>query len=188
MEPRAVLNELIELSARFAVRAIAYDRSQIHMLVVEALRAGLPMREVSQAAGRAGGAMAPAHYDVHRGTPRASASVLSVRRTTTASRERPILAPAPAETAWSREVHAKKIDLAVALTLAVGVLYGPRRGGSPRPKEGWAFISAQEYLVSPGDYTPPTSVGSRKPSKTAVEAAALGYVNTGWYNDLWGIP
>jgi phage terminase large subunit-like protein len=49
----SVLRELLELSQRFAIQAVAYDASQIHMLVVEAMRAGLPMRQVSQAAGQA---------------------------------------------------------------------------------------------------------------------------------------
>ena len=58
IDHRQVLIEIIELTRRFAVLVVAYDPSQVHGLVLDALWAGLPMRAVSQAAGRAGGTMA----------------------------------------------------------------------------------------------------------------------------------
>ena len=58
IDHREVLAEMLDLSRRFAVMVFAYDPSQIHGLVLDALSAGLPMLPVSQAAGRAGGTMA----------------------------------------------------------------------------------------------------------------------------------
>jgi hypothetical protein len=58
IDHREVLAELIDLSRRFQIVAVAYDPAQIHGLVLEGHAAGLPMMPVSQAAGRAGGTMA----------------------------------------------------------------------------------------------------------------------------------
>jgi hypothetical protein len=58
IDHRAVLSELLALSRRFSVAVVAYDPAQIHGLVLDGLAAGLPMLPVSQAAGRFGGTMA----------------------------------------------------------------------------------------------------------------------------------
>ena len=149
IDHRAVLIELIELTARFAVHAVAYDPAAIHMLVVEALRMGLPMRPVSQAAGRAGGAMARhtttlietlhARQVRFYPCPELRQHLANARFSTRSGGDRLVKAS-----------HSKKIDLAIALTMAIGVLYDIAREKLLHPEEEYEYISAEDYLVSQG--------------------------------------
>lgn len=128
IDHREVFAELVELTYRFAVLVIAYDPSQIHGLVLDALEAGLPMLPVSQAAGRAGGTMA-----------RHAAALVE---TLYERRLRLFIAPElrqhvarsrfSARAGGDRLVtlrSADKIDLAVALAMAVGVRQDLEREG-----------------------------------------------------------
>jgi len=149
IDHRAVLTELIELSCRFDIRAIAYDPAEIHMLVVEALHVGLPMRPVSQAAGRAGGAMArhtttliealTARQVRFYPCPDLRQHLANARFSTRSGGDRLVKAS-----------YSKKIDLAIALTLAIGVLYDIERERLLKPEEVYEYISAEQYLVSEG--------------------------------------
>jgi hypothetical protein len=121
IDHRQVLEKMVELARRFAVLVFAYDPTAVHGLTLDALSAGLPMLPVSQAAGRTGGTMA-----------RHTAALVE------ALHERRLrLFPCPelrqhvarsrfsARTGADRLVKARsadKIDLAVALAMAAGVL------------------------------------------------------------------
>jgi hypothetical protein len=152
----AVLAELIGLHARFNVHAVAYDPSQIHMLAVEALREGVPMLRVSQAAGHAGGAMArhtTTLLEAVRGRqirfypcPELRQHLANARFSTRSGGDRLVKA-----------THSKKIDLAIALTMAIGVLYDLAREMLLQPQEIYEVISAEDYLISQG--IRPTDLG-----------------------------
>jgi hypothetical protein len=126
IDHRQVLEEMIELARRFAVLVFAYDPSAVHGLTLDALSAGMPMLPVSQAAGRAGGTMARHTAALVEG--------LHARRLR--------LFPCPelrqhiarsrftARTGADRLIKARssdKIDLAVALAMAAGVLADMQR-------------------------------------------------------------
>ncbi|HXH88194.1 MAG TPA: terminase TerL endonuclease subunit [Gaiellaceae bacterium] len=181
IDHRAVLIELIELGARFAVQAIAYDPSQIHMLVMEALRAGLPMLSVSQAAGRTGGTMA-----------RHTAALIEALHARQVCfypcpelREHLANARFNSRSGGDRLVKAspsKKIDLAVALTMAIGVLYDIGRERLLRPEEVYEVVSAHDYLVSQG--IRPTDLSSESQAFGGGFEDVLGYddLDRDWYD------
>jgi len=119
IDHREVLDELIGLSRRFTIGAVAYDPATIHGLVLDASAAGLPMVPVSQAAGRAGGTMAR----------HASALVEALHTRRLRLFPHPELRAHVASSRFSarsggdRIVKARasdKVDLAVALAMAVG--------------------------------------------------------------------
>jgi hypothetical protein len=119
IDHRHVLAKLIDVSRGFGTIAVAYDPAQIHSLVLDALAAGLPMIPLSQAAGRAGGTMArhasalveALHERRLRLFPDAElrAHVASSRFSARVGGDRIVKARA-----------ADKIDLAIALAMAVG--------------------------------------------------------------------
>ncbi len=119
IDHRSVLAELIELSQRFKMIAIAYDPAQIHGLVLDGLSAGLPMLPVSQAAGRAGGMMARHAAALVEGLHERRIRLYpdpELRLHVSRSRF-------SARSGADRIVKARstdKIDLAVALVMAVG--------------------------------------------------------------------
>jgi hypothetical protein len=119
IDHREVLDELLDLARRFALLVVAYDPSQIHGLVLDGLRAGLPMLPVSQAAGRLGGTMA--RY--------AAALVEALHERRLRLYDAPELRQHVARSRFSARSGADrlvktrstdKIDLAVALAMAVG--------------------------------------------------------------------
>lgn len=121
IDHREVLAELLDLSRRFPVLVFAYDPSQVHGLVLDALSAGLPMLPVSQAAGRAGGTMAR----------HATALVEALHERRLRLYPCPELHEHVARSRFSSRAGgdrlvksraADKIDLAIALAMAVGVL------------------------------------------------------------------
>ena len=121
IDHREVLAELLDLARRFHIGVVGYDPSQIHGLVLEGLDAGLPMRPVSQAAGLRGGTMA--RYtsalleSLHEGRlrlfpcPELREHVARARFTARAGADR-----------LTKSKSSDRIDLAVALAMAVGVL------------------------------------------------------------------
>jgi phage terminase large subunit-like protein len=149
IDHRLVRDELIDLSHRFAIQEVAYDPPQIHMLAVEALSYGVPMRSVSQAAGRGGGAMAR-----HTTTLLEALHSAQLRFFVCPElRDHRANARFSARSGGDRLVKAsasKKIDLAVALAMAVGSLYDLAREQLLRPVEVYEYISAEEYLISHG--------------------------------------
>ena len=147
IDHRQVLSEIVELTHRFTVVVIAYDPSQIHGLVLDALQLGLPMLPVSQAAGRAGGTMAR----------HASALVEAMYE----RRLRLFAAPElrqhvsrsrfSARTGGDRLVKlrsADKIDLAVALAMAVGVRADLEREGlvNREPQVEYEVVSIHDVV------------------------------------------
>jgi hypothetical protein len=116
-----VMAELLALARRFRVGVVAYDPSQIHGLVLEGLDAGLPMMAVSQAGGAWGGTMA-------RHTSALLESLHEKRLRLfpcTELREHVARARFTARAGADRLTKSKssdRIDLAVALAMAVGVL------------------------------------------------------------------
>jgi hypothetical protein len=121
IDHREVLATLIDLSLRFPIVVIAYDPSQIHGLVLEGLDAGLPMKPISQAGGSSGGTMA-------RYTS-ALLEALHERRLRLFAcpelREHVARARLTARSGADRITKSRasdRIDLAVALAMAVGVL------------------------------------------------------------------
>ncbi|HXH89845.1 MAG TPA: terminase TerL endonuclease subunit [Gaiellaceae bacterium] len=128
IDHREVLSQIVELTHRFNVVVIAYDPSQIHGLVLDALQVGLPMLSVSQAAGRAGGTMARhASALVEAMYERRLRLFASPELRQHVSRSR-----FSARTGGDRLVKlrsADKIDLAVALAMAVGVRQDLEREG-----------------------------------------------------------
>jgi hypothetical protein len=145
IDHREVLAELVELSHRFAVVVIAYDPSQIHGLVLDALHAGLPMLPVSQAAGRAGGTMAR-----HAA---ALVEALHERRLRLFAapelREHVSRSRFSARAGGDRLVKvrsADKIDLAVSLAMAVGVRQDLEREGLVSAEGGYELVSIHEVV------------------------------------------
>jgi hypothetical protein len=145
IDHREVLAELLELSALFTIVVIAYDPSQIHGLVLDALDAGLPMLPVSQAAGRSGGTMAR----------HASAFVeaLHERRLRlfpcAELREHVARSRFSARSGGDRLVKSRssdKIDLAVAAAMAVGVLGDLTRQGHWEEQIEYEWVSAADIL------------------------------------------
>jgi hypothetical protein len=121
IDHRGVLAELLHLARRFHIGLVAYDPSQIHGLVLEGLDAGLPMVSISQAGGLSGGTMA-------RYTS-ALLEALHERRLRLFPcpelREHMARARFTARAGADRLTKARssdRIDLAVALVMAVGVL------------------------------------------------------------------
>jgi hypothetical protein len=121
IDHREVLSALLDLAQRFIVAVVAYDPSQIHGLVLEGLDAGLPMEPVSQAGGASGGTMA-------RHTS-ALLEALHERRLRLFAcpelRDHVARARLTARSGADRLTKSKgsdRIDLAVALAMAVGVL------------------------------------------------------------------
>lgn len=121
IDHRAVLHELIDLSCRFDVTVVAYDPAQIHGLVLDGLAAGLPMLPISQAAGRFGGTMAR----------HAAALVEALHERRLRFFRCPELRHHVARSRFSARSggdrlvklrSSDRIDLAVALAMAVGVL------------------------------------------------------------------
>ena len=119
IDHREVLEELLRLSRRFRIAAVAYDPATIHGLVLDAHAEGLPMLPVSQAAGRGGGTMAR----------HASALVEALHTRRLRLFPHPELRAHVAASRFStrsggdRIVKARqsdKVDLAVALAMAVG--------------------------------------------------------------------
>ncbi len=121
IDHREVLAELLDLAGRFRIGVVGYDPSQIHGLVLEGLDAGLPMMPVSQAAGLRGGTMArytsalleAMHEKRLRLFPCAALRehVARARFTARAGADR-----------LTKSKSSDRIDLAVALAMAVGVL------------------------------------------------------------------
>ena len=116
-----MLAELLDLAQRFRIGAIGYDPSQIHGLVLAGLDAGLPMAPVSQASGLSGGTMArftsALLESMHEKRlrlfpcPDLRDHVARARFTARAGADR-----------LTKSRSSDRIDLAVALVMAVGVL------------------------------------------------------------------
>ncbi len=121
IDHREVLDELLNLAQRFRIGAVAYDPSEIHGLVLAGLEAGLPMVEVSQASGLSGGKMASLTRALVESMtqkrlrlfpcPQLRDHVAGARFTARAGADR-----------LTKSGSSDRIDLAVALVLAVGVL------------------------------------------------------------------
>lgn len=121
IDHRDVLAALLDLAQRFRIAVIGYDPSQIHGLVLSGISAGLPMEPVSQAAGISGGTMA-------RHTSALLEALLEKRlRLFPCSELREHVAHArlTARTGADRLTKSRssdRIDLGVALAMAVGIL------------------------------------------------------------------
>lgn len=121
IDHREVLADLLDVARRFRVEVVAYDHAQIHGLVLEGLSAGLPMEKVSQAGGLGGGTMAryasalleSLHERRLRLFPSAELRehVAHARFTARAGADR-----------LTKSRSSDRIDLAIALAMAVGVL------------------------------------------------------------------
>ena len=147
IDHREVLAEMVALTGRFAVLVFAYDPNQIHGLVLDARNRGLSMEPVSQAGGRAGGTMAR-----HTG---ALVEALHERRLrlfpSAELRQHVARSHFSARAGGDRLVKLRagdKIDLAVALAMAVGMRHQleqaelERRAREPEVE----YVSAYEYL------------------------------------------
>jgi hypothetical protein len=128
IDHREVLVELLDLAERFSLLTVAYDPSQIHGLVIDGLQAGLPMLPVSQAAGRSGGTMAR----------HSSALVEALHERRLRLFNAPELREHIARSSFSsrsggvrlvKTSSAHKIDLAIALAMAVGTRQDLERVG-----------------------------------------------------------
>jgi hypothetical protein len=170
IDHRDVLTELLDLAQRFRIGVVGYDPSQIHGLVLAGLDAGLPMVPVSQAAGLSGGTMA-----------RFTSALLESMH-----EKRLRLFPCPelrdhvararftARTGADRLTKSRssdRIDLAVGLVMAVGVLTDKWRDYYlNHEEEVWVSISASELARDYDD------VRSDFYATLAAEAAEAG----GW--------
>jgi Terminase large subunit, endonuclease domain len=153
IDHREVLEELLGLGQRFAIGAVAYDPAQIHGLVLDALAAGLPMLQVSQAAGRAGGTMAR----------HAAALVESLHERRLRLFPHPELRQHVARSRFSARAgadrlvkarSADKIDLAVALAMAVGVRADLERHALESAEEYELEVVTVEELAAQYEPTP----------------------------------
>jgi len=145
IDHREVLAELLELAGRFDMLVVAYDPATIHGLVLDGLEAGLPMLSVSQAAGRAGGTMA-------RHTA-ALVEALHERRlrlfNSPELREHVARSRFSARSGADRLVKTRssdKIDLAIALAMAVGVRQDLEREGLLHPEPEVEFVPLSEVV------------------------------------------
>ena len=144
IDHRQVLVELLDLQRRFRVAVVAYDPAQIHGLVLDGLDAGLPLLPVSQAAGSAGGAMAR----------HASALVEALHEQRLRLFDSPELRQHVARARFSvrsggdrlTKLRASdKIDLAIALAIACGVLNDLQRTALQQDQFEYEIVSATDF-------------------------------------------
>ena len=83
-----------------------------------------------------------------------------------------------------KATHSKKIDLAIALTMAIGVLYDIARERLLQPEEVYEVISAEEYLVSQGIRPTDLSWESQAFRYGAEDALGFEGLSGGWYDGL----
>jgi phage terminase large subunit-like protein len=151
IDHRAVLDEILRQDRRFRILCIAYDPFAIHGLVTDACSLGLEMLPVTQAGGRGGGTMArhtaALVESFHEKRIRLFPSeelrqhFASCRFSTRSGADRLV-----------KQKVTDKIDLAIALAMAVGTLEALLQDAarSDAPRAGWELVSIyDEFGIKP---------------------------------------